>query len=82
MRRLLVFLVIAAGFAAAQPKMTAYKVTVICPDKGGLAPTTATYTVSAPNIHAASGKALAQFKQENAGHRSHKQGFYEIQVVQ
>ena len=82
MRRLIAFLVICGGLVVAQQKTGTFKVTVICPDKGGLAPTTATYTISAQNIQAASGKALAQFKQENAAHRSHKQGFYEIQVIQ
>ena len=82
MRRLIGFLVICGGLVLAQQKQSTFKVTVICPDAGGLAPTTATYTLTAPNIQAATGRAIAQFKQDYAAHRSHKQGIYEIKVVQ
>ena len=78
MRRLIAFLVICGGLVWAQQKQSTFKITVICPDAAGLAPTTATYTITAPNMQSLAGKAIAQFKQDHAAHRSHKQGIYEI----
>jgi hypothetical protein len=80
MRRLILSLslVIAlSGWLLAQ-KPSGFKVTVVCPDAGGLAPTTVSYTINAPNTKAAAGMAIAQFKKDNPGHRNHKQGIYEI----
>jgi hypothetical protein len=81
MRRLIACGFLCAGLVLAQKK-TIFQVTVICPDAGGLAPTTTTYIINAPNMHAASGMAMAQFKKDHAAHRSHKQGIYEIVAVQ
>ena len=81
MRRLIAFLVICGGLGWAQQKQNTFKITVVCPDAAGLAPTVATYTFTAPNIHALAGQAIAKFKQDYAAHRSHKQGIYEISVV-
>jgi hypothetical protein len=81
-KRLIGFLVICGGFVLAEQKQSTFKVTVICPDAAGLAPTTATYTITAPNMESLAGKAIAQFKQDHSAHRSHKQGIYDIKAVQ
>lgn len=79
MRRAIFSLLLVAVFTCflAAQSIT-FKVTVICPDANGLNPTTAIFTITAPNRQAAAGKAIALFKQNYPAHRNHKQGIYEI----